>query len=71
MYLFLEEIFFFIKMSQGPYPKAELSRPFEGPVAAAERKEGCLQSCLRGLRLQKESADEREQAGCHLESHWS
>lgn len=36
MYLFLEEIFFFIKMSQGPYPKAELSRPFEGPVAAAE-----------------------------------
>lgn len=32
MYLFLEEIFSFIKMSQGPYPMAKLSRPSEGPL---------------------------------------
>lgn len=38
MYLFLEEIFFYIQMSQGPYLIAELSRSSEGPAEAIERK---------------------------------
>lgn len=74
MYLFLEEIFFFIKMSQGPYPIAELLRPSEGSAEATEQtggvREGVWKPALN-LWSQKASANDWEQAGCRLGSHWS